>query len=62
MIGGKVMMDRNAPEALTDTAQAGYDETRALIGRGRWRGRWRGSRPGPRVSPAPGAAASSGIP
>lgn len=39
MIGGKVMMDRNAPEALRDTAQRGYDETKALIGR--WEGRGR---------------------
>ena len=39
MIGGKVMMDRNAPQALTDTAQQGYDETKALIGR--WEGRGR---------------------
>jgi guanine deaminase len=39
MIGGKVMMDRNAPEAVRDTAQAGYEDTRALIGR--WDGRGR---------------------
>ena len=31
MIAGKVMMDRNAPAALLDTAQRGYDETHALI-------------------------------
>jgi len=31
MVGGKVMMDRNAPEALTDTAQSGYDDTKAVI-------------------------------
>ncbi|MDB5506316.1 MAG: Guanine deaminase [Devosia sp.] len=36
MIAGKVMMDRNAPEALLDTAQRGYDETTALIAR--WQG------------------------
>lgn len=41
MIGGKVMMDRNAPEGLTDTAQQGYDETKALIER--WHGKGRGS-------------------
>jgi len=41
MIGGKVMMDRNAPEGLTDTAQRGYDETKALIER--WHGKGRGS-------------------
>lgn len=39
MIGGKVMMDRNAPDGLTDTPQQGYDETRALIDR--WHGRGR---------------------
>lgn len=39
MIGGKVMMDRNAPEGLTDTPQQGYDESRALIAR--WHGRGR---------------------
>lgn len=39
MIGGKVMMDRNAPEALRDSAQAGYDDSRALIGD--WHGRGR---------------------
>lgn len=31
MIGGKVLMDRNAPEGLLDTAQTGYDQTKALI-------------------------------
>ena len=39
MIGGKVMMDRNAPEALLDTAQSGYDDTTALIAR--WHGQGR---------------------
>ena len=37
--GGKVMMDRNAPESLRDTAQSGYDESKALIAR--WHGRGR---------------------
>lgn len=41
MLGGKVMMDRNAPPALTDTAQRGYDETKALIARWHGRGRQR---------------------
>ena len=36
MIAGKVMMDRDAPAALMDTAQRGYDESKALIER--WRG------------------------
>ncbi len=39
MIAGKVMMDRDAPTALMDTAQRGYDESKALIER--WRGRGR---------------------
>lgn len=36
MLCGKVLMDRNAPEALTDTAQRGYNESKALIAR--WHG------------------------
>ncbi|MDB5613871.1 MAG: guaD [Devosia sp.] len=40
MVGGKVMMDRNAPDALCDTAQSGYDDTKALIAK--WHGRARG--------------------
>ena len=39
MIAGKVMMDRGAPERLLDTAQHGYDETKALVER--WHGRGR---------------------
>jgi len=39
MIAGKVMMDRDAPQALMDTAERGYDESKALIER--WRGRGR---------------------
>ena len=39
MVGGKVMMDRNAPDALRDTPQKGYDETKRLIGK--WHGRGR---------------------
>lgn len=31
MIAGKVMMDRNAPPALLDTPEQGYEDTRALI-------------------------------
>lgn len=31
MIAGKVLMDRNAPEALCDTPQSGYDDSNALI-------------------------------
>lgn len=39
MIGGKVMMDRNAPPGLLDTAQTGYDDSRALIGKWHRKGR-----------------------
>ncbi len=39
MVGGKVMMDRNAPQGLLDTPQMGYDETRAVIGE--WHGKGR---------------------
>ncbi|MDP3258195.1 MAG: guanine deaminase [Bosea sp. (in: a-proteobacteria)] len=39
MIAGKVMMDRNAPEALTDTAESSYADSKALIER--WHGRGR---------------------
>jgi guanine deaminase len=36
---GKVLMDRNAPEALRDTAQQGYDESKTLIAK--WHGHGR---------------------
>jgi len=36
LAAGKVLMDRNAPEALRDTAQRGYDDSKALIAR--WHG------------------------
>ncbi len=39
MIAGKVMMDRNAPPALTDTAESGYRDSKALIAR--WHGKGR---------------------
>jgi guanine deaminase len=35
-VGGKMMMDRNAPDGLRDTARSGYDDSKALIGR--WHG------------------------
>jgi guanine deaminase len=38
-IAGKVLMDRNAPDALTDTPQSAYDQTKALIAR--WHGKGR---------------------
>lgn len=39
IVAGKCLMDRNAPAALMDTAQRGYDESKALIAR--WHGRGR---------------------
>lgn len=39
MIAGKVLMDRNAPEALRDTARAAYDDSKALAAK--WHGRGR---------------------
>jgi guanine deaminase len=39
LIAGKVLMDRNAPEALLDTVRSGYDDSKALIGK--WHGRGR---------------------
>lgn len=41
MICGKVMMDRNAPEDLTDTPESGYEESKALINRWHGMGRLR---------------------
>lgn len=39
MIAGKVLMDRNAPDALTDTLKQGYDESTVLIRK--WHGKGR---------------------
>lgn len=39
MIGGKVLMDRNAPDGLRDTPQSGYDDSKALIEE--WHGKGR---------------------
>jgi guanine deaminase len=39
MIAGKMLMDRNAPGALTDTPARGYDESKALIAK--WHGKGR---------------------
>ncbi len=41
MIAGKVMMDRNAPEELRDTAESSYRESKALIEKWHNRGRLR---------------------
>jgi len=37
MIAGKVMMDRNAPESVLDTAASSYEDSKALIER--WHGK-----------------------
>ncbi|MBV8192091.1 MAG: guanine deaminase [Alphaproteobacteria bacterium] len=39
LAAGKVLLDRNAPEALCDTPQSGYDQSKALIAK--WHGRGR---------------------
>ncbi|NRH26924.1 guanine deaminase [Pseudomonas sp. MS19] len=39
MIAGKVLMDRNAPDYLTDTAETGYADSKELIQR--WHGKGR---------------------
>lgn len=39
LIAGKVLMDREAPPALMDTARSGYDQSKALIEK--WHGRGR---------------------
>ncbi len=41
MAAGKVLMDRNAPDGLADTADRGYRESKALIER--WHGKGRNS-------------------
>ncbi|WP_342358560.1 guanine deaminase [Terrarubrum flagellatum] len=46
MIGGKVMMDRHCPEALRDTPESGYRDSKELIAQ--WHGR---SRIGYAISP-----------
>ena len=39
IIAGKIMMDRNAPPGLTDTARSSYDDTKALVAK--WHGQGR---------------------
>ena len=39
LVAGKCMMDRNVPELLRDTAQSGYDQSKALIEK--WHGKAR---------------------
>ncbi|WP_374424305.1 guanine deaminase [Paracoccus sp. (in: a-proteobacteria)] len=41
MVAGKVMMDRNAPPAVLDTPQQGYDDSKALIEKWHRQGRQR---------------------
>ncbi len=41
LIAGKVMMDRHAPAALTDSAESGYADSKSLIERWHRRGRQR---------------------
>jgi len=41
MVAGKVLMDRNAPDELTDTPESGYLESKALIEKWHNRGRLR---------------------
>lgn len=41
LIAGKVLMDRNAPEPLRDTAQTGYDQSKALLRKWHRNGRCR---------------------
>ncbi|GAA0467440.1 guanine deaminase [Streptomyces olivaceiscleroticus] len=48
---GKVLMDRNAPDALLDTADGGYAESKALLDR--WHGKGRARYAGtPRFAPS----------
>lgn len=39
MVGGKCLMDRNAPDGLRDTPQSGYDDSKALIEKWHRKGR-----------------------
>lgn len=41
VIGGKVLMDRNAPDGLRDSPQSGYDDSKDLIAK--WHGKGRAS-------------------
>ena len=50
MIAGKVLMDRNCPEDLRDSAETGYRDSKALIGRWHRQGRL-GYAITPRVAP-----------
>ncbi|MEE2997712.1 MAG: guanine deaminase [Pseudomonadota bacterium] len=39
MIAGKILMDRNSPETVSDTAEGGYEDTKSLIEK--WHGKGR---------------------
>ncbi len=55
VIAGKTWMDRNAPDALLDTAQSAYDDSKALYAR--WHGKGRaGYAITPRFAPTSSAA------
>lgn len=41
IVAGKVLMDRNCPDNLSDTAQTGFDDSQALIDRWHGKGRLR---------------------
>ncbi len=61
MIAGKVMMDRNAPDALRDTAQSAYDDSKALIGAWHGQGRQRYAiTPRFAITSTPGQLAAAG--
>jgi len=61
MIAGKVMMDRNAPDALRDTAQSAYDDTKALINAWHGQGRQRYAiTPRFAITSTPGQLAAAG--
>lgn len=55
LIAGKLLMDRNCPEGLRDTAESGYADSRALIARWHGRGRLRYAI-SPRFAPTSSAA------
>lgn len=61
MIAGKVMMDRNAPDALRDTAQSAYDDSSALIDAWHGQGRQRYAiTPRFAITSTPGQLAAAG--
>lgn len=59
LISGKVMMDRNAPDFLTDTAETSYTQSKALIEKWHKQGRLHYAIT-PRFAPTSSAAANTG--